>query len=131
MCHLHHNPINLCCVSGLAIPFPTPPLFHQQPVSAEESEKKRGSKEIAQEEHRQLQITIQMFLLLLLLFSAVKGFISVTTCLREVKCIQILKRREKYCVVKCLLPGKQTSNVSMTLGDIVPPRGGIARLLRI
>lgn len=104
-------------ICWLSCSMPSTPLFHQQPVSAEESEKQR-QQEIAWEEHERLQIRI------LMLFCG-KGLVWVPACRREQGCIWILNRRErKYCAVKGLLPGKQTSNGSVSMCDNVPPGGG-------
>lgn len=46
---------------GLVAACPTPPLFHQQPVSVEESEKQKQQE--VHEEHKQLQMKILMFCL--------------------------------------------------------------------
>lgn len=61
LCVIYTAIPSICVVPiGLAVPCPTPPLFHQQPVSAEEREKQQQP-EIVQEENKQLQIRILMF----------------------------------------------------------------------
>lgn len=116
MCHLYCNPINLCRIQRLSCSMPNTPLFHQQSVNVEESEKQRQQETVV-EEHKELKVRILMFF-------CTKGLIWVPTYLREWECVWILNRRgRKYCVVKGLLPGKQTSNISMSPCDNVPPGG--------
>lgn len=122
-CCVSCNPINLCSIQWLSCSMPNTPIIPSTTCQCR-GERKTEQQEIVHREHKQLQMRTLMFF-------CSKGLVWVPPCLRERQCIWILNRRErKYCVVKGLLPGKQTSNVSVSLCDNVPPRGGIVGLLR-
>lgn len=108
---------SICVVSvGLVVACPTPPLCHQQAVSAEESGKQR-QQENAREEHKQLQIKTLMF------FSSYKF-------LREQECFLNRGGKEILCCQRLASRETNIKRKRVTVWDNVPPRGGIERLLR-